>query len=353
MRVVNNEKGNHLEEVKDLLANSNEVTIASPFISLPAIKKIENWLKSGFQGLTLVTTLKEKDPDQLKKVLVLEELFQLKKSRSFRLTVRIDNQLHGKVYIGKKDVNYIGAIVSSANFTENGLENNHEWGIFIKDQIAISDIHLQIMNDASIELSEKDLAKMRQWMDDNSKEDVKSPTIDVSFIDMIDRPVIAATGITYWLKPLGRDHKPVPDTAFYGDARHMITFSKRGRPNGIKEGHIVIAYSIITMQLISVFVAGDNNDRGELVEFPVPGDEQWPYYIWCKNETPQYGANWPKMELTLHSLREDFLRQYPKSTVLPSGNKLNALQWGSDHVKATPEFGEFVVEKMIERMKSL
>ena len=351
MRVVNNSKGCHIEEVKDLLVNSNEALIASPFISLAAIKKMKNWLTSGFQELTLVTTLKEKDPDQLKKVPVLMELFRLKKLRGFRLTVKIDNQLHGKVYIGKKGVNYTGAIISSANFTENGLENNHEWGIFINDQKEISNMHQQIVKDALFELTEKDLMKMKQWIDDNPKEEVKSPTVDVSFIDMIEKPAIKVTGITYWLKPLGRDHKPVPDTAFYGDARQMITFSKRGRPNGIKEGHIVIAYSINTMQLISVFVA--SNDRGQLVEFPVPGDEQWPYYIWCDNETPQYGANWPKMELTLHSLREEFLRQYSQSTVLPSGNKLKALQWGSDHVRTTPEFGEFVVEKMIDRMKSL
>ena len=348
MRVVNNKKGNHLEEVKDLLYNSNEVMIAIPFISSPAIKKIENWLTSGLRELTLITTLKEKDPDQLKKVPVLMELFRLKKSRSFRLTVRIDNQLHGKVYIGKKDVNYIGAIVSSANFTENGLENNHEWGIFINDQKEISNMHQQIVEDASLELTEKDLMKMKQWIDDNQKEEIESPTIDVSFIDMIGRPAITETGITYWLKPLGRDHKSVPDTAFYGEARHMITFSKRGRPTGIRKGDILIAYSIGTMQLISVFVAGNDNERGILTEFPIPGDDKWPYYIWCKNESTQYGANWSKMELTLHSLREDFLRLQPTSTVLPSGNKLNALQWGADHVRATPEFGEFVVGKMME-----
>jgi hypothetical protein len=248
--------------------------IASPFISLAAIDKMKNWLTSGFQELTLVTTLKEKDPDQLKKVPVLEELFQLKKLRSFRLTVRIDNQLHGKVYIGKKDVNFIGAIISSANFTENGLENNHEWGIFINDQKEILSIHQQIVKDASLELTEKDLMKMKQWIDDNPKEEIKSLTIDVSFIDMIEKPAIKATGITYWLKPLGRDHKPVPTSVLYGDARHMITFSKRGKPIGIKEGHIIIAYSIITMQLISVFVAGKDNDRGELTKFPVPGDEE-------------------------------------------------------------------------------
>jgi len=351
MRVVNNCRRNHIEEVKDLLANSNKALIVSPFISLTVIDKMKNWLTSGFQELTLITTLKEKDPDQLRKVPVLLELFRLKKTRGFHLTVKIDNQLHGKVYIGKRDSNYTGAIVTSANFTENGLENNHEWGVVINDQMTISDIHQQIMNDASIELSEKDLAKMRQWIDDNPKEDIKSPTIDVSFIDMIARPVITESGITYWLKPLGRDHKSVPNTAFYGDARHLITFSKRGRPNGIKEGHVVIAYSIITMQLISVFVA--SNDRGQLVEFSVPGDEQWPYYIWCKNKTPQYGANWPQINLTLHTIREEFLRQQSTATVLPSGNKLKALQWGSDHVRATPEFGEFVVSKMTEKEKTL
>lgn len=351
MRVVNNCRRNHIEEVKDLLANSNKALIVSPFISLTVIDKMKNWLTSGFQELTLITTLKEKDPDQLRKVPVLLELFRLKKTRGFHLTVKIDNQLHGKVYIGKRDSNYTGAIVTSANFTENGLENNHEWGVVINDQMTISDIHQQIMNDASIELSEKDLAKMRQWIDDNPKEDIKSPTIDVSFIDMIARPVITESGITYWLKPLGRDHKSVPNTAFYGDARHLITFSKRGRPNGIKEGHVVIAYSIITMQLISVFVA--SNDRGQLVEFSVPGDEQWPYYIWCKNKTPQYGANWSQINLTLHTIREEFLRQQSTATVLPSGNKLKALQWGSDHVRATPEFGEFVVSKMTEKEKTL
>ena len=350
MRVVNNCRGNHIEEVKDLLANSNKALIASPFISLTVIDKMKNWLTFGFQELTLITTLKEKDPDQLRKVPVLMELFRLKKTRGFHLTVKIDNKLHGKVYVGMRDENFTGAIVTSANFTDNGLENNHEWGIFFNDQKEISNMHQQIVKDASLELTEKDLMKMKQWIDDNPKEDVKSPSIDVSFIDMIEKTIVNKASLTYWLKPLGRDHKPVPDTAFYGDARHLITFSKKGRPNGIKEGHVVIAYSIITMQLISVFVA--SNDRGQLVEFSVPGDEQWPYYIWCKNKTPQYGANWPQINLTLHTIREEFLRQQSTATVLPSGNKLKALQWGSDHVRATPEFGEFVVSKMTEKEKT-
>ena len=131
-----------------------------------------------------------------------------------------------------------------------------------------------------------------------------------------------------------------------GETKHKITFSKKGRPTGVKEGDILIAYSIGTMQLISVFVAGNDDDRGELTKFPIPGDDKWPYYIWCKNETSQYGASWSKKKLSLHSLRDEFLRCHPTSTVLPSGNKMNALQWGADHVRTTAEFGEFVVNRM-------
>ena len=162
MRVVNNCRGNHIVEIKDLLANSNEVLIASPFISLTAIDKMKNCLTAGLQKLTLITTLKEKDPDQLKKVPILMELYRLKKMRGFNLSVKIDNQLHGKVYIGMRDENYTGAIVTSANFTDNGLENNHEWGIFFNDQKEISNMHQQIVKDASLELTEKALMKMKQ-----------------------------------------------------------------------------------------------------------------------------------------------------------------------------------------------
>lgn len=349
MRVVNNSRGNHIEEVKELVANSNKALIASPFISLTVIDKMKNWLTSGFQGLTLITTLKEKDPDQLRKVPVLLELFRLKKTRGFHLTVKIDNQLHGKVYIGKRDSNYTGAIVTSANFTDNGLENNHEWGIFFNDQKEISNMHQQIVKDASLELTEKALMKMKQWIDDNPKEDVKSPSIDVSFIDMIEKPIVNKASLTYWLKPLGKSPDPVPPTRLFGEGEHQITFTTKN-PRGIAEGDILLVYSVVSQQMISVFEATDK--RGVLTEFDNPGDERWPNYIWCKNLSPEYGANWPVKGLTFRKLREEFLKRYPTKSVLPSGNKLNGMQWGADHIKCIPEFAEYVLMRIKEEPKN-
>ena len=349
MRVVNNCRGNHIEEVKDLLANSNKALIASPFISLTVIDKMKNWLTFGFQELTLITTLKEKDPDQLRKVPVLMELFRLKKTRGFHLTVKIDNKLHGKVYIGMRDENFTGAIVTSANFTDNGLENNHEWGIFFNDQKEISNMHQQIVKDASLELTEKALMKMKQWIDDNPKEDVKSPSIDVSFIDMIEKPIVNKASLTYWLKPLGKSPDPVPPTRLFGEGEHQITFTTKN-PRGIAEGDILLVYSVVSQQMISVFEATDK--RGVLTEFDNPGDERWPNYIWCKNLSPEYGANWPVKGLTFRKLREEFLKRYPTKSVLPSGNKLNGMQWGADHIKCIPEFAEYVLMRIKEKPKN-
>ena len=351
IRVVQNKEEHHLGEVKDLLASSNEFLIASPFISLTAIDKMKNWLTAGLQKLTLITTLKEKDPDQLKKVPILMELYRLKKMRGFNLSVKIDNQLHGKVYIGMRDENYTGAIVTSANFTDNGLENNHEWGIFFNDQKEISNMHQQIVKDASLEITEKALMKMKQWIEENQAEDVKSPTVDVSFIDMIeksipDRHVTSIGGVTYWLKPLGKSPHPVPPTRLFGDEAHQITFTTKN-PRGIANGDILLAYSVVSQQMISVFEATDK--RGVLTKFANPGDERWPNYIWCKNLTSSYGANWPARGLTFSGLRDEFLRLFPTYTILPSGNKLNGMQWGADHIKTMPEFGEFVVKKMKEK----
>ena len=349
MRVVNNSRGNHIEEVKELLANSNKALIVSTFISLTVIDKMKNWLTSGFHELTLITTLKEKDPDQLRKVPVLMDLFRLKKTLGFHLTVKIDNQLHGKVYIGMRDENFTGAIVTSANFTDNGLENNHEWGIFFNDQKEISNMHQQIVKDASLELTEKALMKMKQWIDDNPKEDVKSPSIDVSFIDMIEKPIVNKASLTYWLKPLGKSPDPVPPTRLFGEGEHQITFTTKN-PRGIAEGDILLVYSVVSQQMISVFEATDK--RGVLTEFDNPGDERWPIYIWCKNLSPEYGANWPVKGLTFRKLREEFLKRYPTKSVLPSGNKLNGMQWGADHIKCIPEFAEYVLMRIKEEPKN-
>lgn len=349
MKIIKNDIENHLEEVKGLIGKSDEALIACPFVSLFAVSNFKQWITAGFKKLTLVTTLKEKDPDQLNKVPVLLELFQQKKELSYDLSVRIDNNLHGKLYIGVKDQHITGGIITSANFTENGLKNNHEWGVFFTDEKILADIREKTLRDSTIELTEKDLLKMKQWMDQNHMKPDKVPTIDVSFIDMLDRKGFSNSNVTYWLKPLGKSPTPVPSNRLFGGGEHRITFTKK-KPSGVKEGDVLIAYSVVSQKLISVFVAGKK--RGKLTHFDEPGDEQWPNYIICRNETPEYGANWPIMNLTLRELRKEFVKN-SSTSITPTGNSINVLQRGSDHIRLTPEFAEFVIEMMKNKCQNV
>lgn len=117
-----------------LFGGSTEIVITSPFLSVDVMKSLGNYLPERVKNVTLITTLKPHAAEQFNKVQVLNELFRLKKTRGFNLTVRIDNDLHGKIYIGKSEDKYVGCIISSANFTNNGLEHNHEWSVFMDSQ---------------------------------------------------------------------------------------------------------------------------------------------------------------------------------------------------------------------------
>ena len=128
MRIIENKEENHLDEVKWLFGESNKIVIVSPFLSKDAIQELGKILPAKISDVTMVTTLKPFDVDQFNKVKALMELNMLKKLRGCNLSIRIDNDLHGKVYIGRKDNQYVGCIITSANFTHKGMKQNHEWG---------------------------------------------------------------------------------------------------------------------------------------------------------------------------------------------------------------------------------
>lgn len=85
-----------------------------------------------FEQVILITTMKAKDGDRQKKVPVLLKLYSLLQqcSSSSKLSIHVDDRLHGNVYIGQRGDRFVDAIISSANFAGNGIERNHEWGVF-------------------------------------------------------------------------------------------------------------------------------------------------------------------------------------------------------------------------------
>lgn len=345
-RIINNNDENHFSEVKRLFAESDEIVIVSPFLSEEVMNSLGKYLPDKVKNITLVTTLKPFDAEQFKKVKALAALYQLKKMRGFNLSILIDNELHGKVYIGKKNGKYVGCIVSSANFTNKGLVHNHEWGVFMDNQKEITKMHEHILLDATLAVSNADIQKMIQYIEEHPEEDVKRPVIDANFVGML-KPVLASKGkfVTYWIKPLGTSEEPVPEDVLFNKSEMNITFARF--PRSVMTDDVLIAYSVRTQRMLSVFTAME--ERGPVRFFRREKDKQWPWYAKCKNITSKYGANWVNIDLTLRELRKSYLREYPNGLVSLKSQNLDALMHGHDHIRLDANFAEFVIKKMVER----
>ena len=157
--IIDKTRNKHRKEIKHLFSRCSKILIASPFISDEGIEFLKGCGSEKFEQVVLITTMRAKDGDQIKKVPVLLKLYSLLQhgSSSCKLSVHIDDRLHGKVYIGQRGERFVGAIISSANFTGNGIERNHEWGVYIDDQDKVRNVYNQILNDAVRTVDEGDL----------------------------------------------------------------------------------------------------------------------------------------------------------------------------------------------------
>lgn len=346
VELIENSGNKHLDELRALLSASSAAVIASPFISEEAVDGIKKCFSGGFKELTLVTTMKQEGYDQVKKVPVLLKLYSVLKALLIKLTLRIDDELHGKVYVGIKNDEYVGAIVTSANFTGNGLWKHHEWGVFFNEQEKIQKMCEQLLNEATQTIDENDLRLMHKWIKEHQVKAEGSPKMMTNLMDLIP-PAIISRGkkITYWLKPLGTSDDRVPETLKFDDEIHEITFAK-GVTN-IKEDDVIIAYAVKTRKIISVFTATKEN--GVKTSFKNNKEKKWPYYVKCKNHSKTFGANWASEKLTLDYLKCSFLKKNPTGEVRLGGRDFNPMRRGLDRLKLTDEFATFVINKVVER----
>ncbi len=149
IRVINNITDlNHEKIFYDLLNQSDNVLIASPYLMTDFGLLFKDSFTKGLKSIQLITTLQPKSLDQIKKIESLVSLIQLPKIKKseWNCKISLNNRLHGKVYIFQRDEVCFSAIITSANFTYNGLILNHEWGVEIKDKKIIAEIQNDLIN---------------------------------------------------------------------------------------------------------------------------------------------------------------------------------------------------------------
>jgi HKD family nuclease len=341
--ISNITRNNHNKRLLDNFIIADEIIIVSPFISTSfdffPFEKVTHLKK-----ITMVTTLKPKDKDQYTKVPFFKKLYEFTNINNIDLNILIENSLHGKIYITKKETKYLEAIITSANFTKNGLRLNNEWGTIIKNPEKISELEDGILSRVVLKsLSESEIDDFISVLNKNPlpKEKGNEITVDLTKkIELKDNPLLVKSSANYWLKPIGVSDDIISWDRKFEEIDSDLHFSKL-RPRGVKKDDILISYAVGHKNILSIYKVKSD------IKYTGNKDDRWPYYIVGENLTPFYGSEWNNQGITISNQKNEVLNS-GKFNITPSGkNSFGSLMRGADKLKITPEFGQFLINKIV------
>ena len=337
--LTNTKKNNHHQTLCKLAAKADTLIIVSPFVTDDISKLIDDM--ATIKNITLYTTLQKYD-DTAQKVVALYEFYKYCKDKSIDLLIKIDDNLHGKVYLFYDGIKPKGFVLTSGNFTENGLVNNHEYGLCIEDADKQKEMADIIMSINTYDLSYIQLCEI---YDEALKFIKKHPAVQQEKFKVHElinkKPSATQNGsVKYYLKPVGTSQEPFVKPMVIKEV-DMLGFGKN--PKTMQKGDVLLLHSVGPSSIVgyyvvisdeAVFVKNDDNDR-------------WPWKVQAECHSLQFSAEWWDYELKTQELINEFLEKNPGQHVtLAGGDTLGALQWGRDKVQITKDFAQFIISKM-------
>lgn len=332
--IFNNKDNSHLGSILSLSMDADELVIASPFCFADFSFFATEVSKAGpINKITLITTLKNEEA--YTKVPSLVSFRNEMEKAGIQWRVLIDESLHGKVYVFKKDAKPITAIITSANLTNNGMRTNHEWGYRIVDRNEIASIERQILSDATFELLADVIEELNKRVTKNHKTFVNNPaTIEID--DILIRTTVPK-GKRIFVKPVGTLSTPVYDGDFSNEGRQF--FSRY--PKAVRVGDILITYGVGSRKIISAFEV-----LSEAISTENPSD-RWKWYVKVKNLTPNMGKVWMDRNLFIMSIANSYYKTYTSKLTANGNANLNGLKIGNDKIQLTYGFGRFLYSKVV------
>lgn len=342
--IINNlTRKNHFDRLVSNFKKSDEIVIVSPFISTDKNFFPFNKLKQ-LQKITLVTTLKSKSLDQYNKVPIFKSLYQYCNKNGVGLNILIENSLHGKIYISKKGGLSTEAIITSANFTNNGLRLNNEWGTIISDIKQINNLEENILSRVVLKpLTEKKVDRFIKIL----KKNPLPKNTNLIGVDLLGKipikknPLRINDKVNYWLKPIGVTGDAISFDIVFDEIDTDLHFSKL-KPVGVKINDILISYAVGHKNILSIYrVKSEAKSTGKK-------DDRWPYYVIGENLTPFYGQEWSQYGIGISNQKTEVLEN-GLFNITPSGkNSYGSLMQGADKLRITPEFGQYLIDKVVK-----
>lgn len=342
IEIINNlTRNNHFERLVSNFKKSDKILIISPFISID--KNFFPFTKfKKLKEITLVTTLKPKSIDQYNKVPIFKNLYDYCSKNEIKLNILIENSLHGKIYISKNKNKFIEAIITSANFTNNGLRLNNEWGTILSEPKKVEELEENILSRVFLEpLTEKKVNTFLKILKKNPLPKNNNP-IDVDLIKkhpIKNNPFKVNSKINYWLKPIGIYGNAISFDRIFDIIDEDLHFSVK--PAGIKINDIIITYAVGHKNILSIYRV-----KSEVKQTGIERD-RWPYFVVGENLTPFYGREWANYGIGISNEKTEVLEK-GLFNITPSGkNSYGSLMRGADKLRITPEFGQYLIDKIV------
>jgi len=330
---------NHYNILVKYSAMADRLVIVSPFLSpdmpglladMPSIKRVELYTNLDGYGMALSVLSS------------INRLYEYGREQRIDVVVKYNDHLHGKTYLLYKGSESRGFLITSGNFTDNGLKHNHEYGVFLDNESLQKELADQIFGLPWMELSFKDVICLNKKAEEFMKEhtEIKQPVFkacDYSF----NRRKIISDDFKYFVKPLGNANRPVKRGYTIIDDNH-IGFSEERVD--ISEGDFFICHAVKTGNVLGICrVLGNGQKESTAFE----GD-RWHYKFKTECITEEYSAHWWDYDLkTFHLVREFNEGKKQEEHVTSKGtDSLGALQFGSQAVRVTREFIQFIMDKI-------
>ena len=262
----NDNKTNHIKKMAELAGKSDTLIIVSPFLT----EKIDHLFEhmKTIKKVTVYTTL-DKFNDTAQKAISLYEFFIFCKKNDIDLIIKVDEELHGKVYLFYMGIEPEGFIVTSGNFTDKGLIRSHEFGVMIEDAEQQKNMADMLMAISTYDLDEKSLNRLYNeavtFIDKHTRikvEEFKAKKI-------IDKKPSESqkTNQHFYIKPIGTSKNPFIEPMVLND-NDTTGFNKN--PKSMNKGDILICHSVGTSNIIgyyevsddeAVYIKNDDEDR--------------------------------------------------------------------------------------------
>ncbi|MFT6029896.1 MAG: HKD family nuclease [Oleiphilaceae bacterium] len=346
---------NHKDLLLTLLAACDECLLVSPFLTKD-FSRLFSDVSLANKKIELISTCSARGDDQFSKPFSLRSFGEeIKKTTGKWPLIGLDQKLHSKIYIFRKnDVPFAG-IVTSANLTESGLRINHETGVLIQSVETLTS--LEIASRAGLDyvnLSDWQIDKLCQTAEIASSKQPPSGNREIGITSMLNnyatpsagnRNTELRNGAEYYIKVSGvSDHPILPVNREPRDEAHgRLTFAKS--PKSISLGDCLLEVAVGGACFLSYYACA--SAVWEFNDEEKQGNEdhqRWPYYVYANNLSLNYGSKWFEEPLMYDSIVSDFKKIHPSISVTAAGKDhfKGAIQLGHSYIQVTNEFGEYV-----------